>query len=386
MTTAAAPIAASADVIARAREFCATHLKEIAGKLDNENRFPTELLPLLAEEGFWGLNYPTEYGGAGLDAVTTHKVAKEFAKVSAGVALTFHVQWMATDVLLKYGTEEQKRKYLPDLIQGKKIAAFDISEVQAGSDMAGIKAEATRTEGGWLLNGAKYFCTNGGLADIYLVAFKTDPAAGAKGVSMFLIEKGTPGFSIGANEEKMGCRSAVLTALSFRDCAVGAEALVGKVNEGFKAAMHGLVGGRLGMASMGLGIAEAALEEAGRYANKRIAFGKPLSALYSVQEMLADMHIKLQAAELLVFQTAAARDSGRDYSLESSVAKLFVAETVTLCCHNAMQIFGGHGYMKAHAIERLARDGRLMDVGVGSSEVLKMVVGMSVAKSMATSS
>jgi alkylation response protein AidB-like acyl-CoA dehydrogenase len=381
-----ATVAASIDVIARARQFCATHLQGLAETLDRENRFPTELLPLLAEEGFWGLNYPPEFGGAGLDSVTTHKVAKEFAKVSAGVALTFHVQWMATDVLLKYGSAEQKQKYLPDLIQGRKIAAFDISEVQAGSDVAGIQAGATPNDTGWLLNGDKYFCTNGGLADIYLVAFKTDPAAGAKGVSIFLIEKGTPGFSIGATEEKMGCRSAVLTGLSFRDCAVGTESLVGKVNEGFKAAMHGLCGGRLGMASMGLGIAEAAIEEATRYANTRIAFGKPLSALYAIQEMLADMYIKCQAAELLVFQTAASRDSGKDYSLESTVAKLFVAETVNLTCHKAMQVFGGHGYMKNHAIERLTRDGRLMDVGVGSSEVLKMVVGTAVAKSMSSKS
>ena len=378
MATAAIDV----EVVAKARQFCASHLKGLAAKLDQENRFPTELLPMLAEEGYWGLNYPPKYGGAGLDAVTTHKVAKEFAKVSAGVALTFHVQWMATDVLLKYGAEEQKNKYLPALIQGKKIAAFDISEVQAGSDMANIQAGAVPSGEGWLLNGDKYFCTNGGLADIYLVAFKTDPAAGARGISMFLIEKGTPGFSIGPTEEKMGCRSAVLTGLHFDNCAVPADALIGKVNEGFKAAMYGLNGGRLGMSSMGLGIAEAALEEAVRHANSRLAFGKPLSALYAVQEMLSDMHVKCKAAELLVFQTAALRDSGKDYSLESSVAKLFVAETVNLVCHNAMQIFGGHGYMKNHSLERLARDGRLMDVGVGSSEVLKMVVGTAVAKSM----
>jgi alkylation response protein AidB-like acyl-CoA dehydrogenase len=377
-----ASTANAVDVVSRARGFCEEHLKPLAEKLDRENRFPVELLPLLAEAGFWGLNYPAEYGGSGLDAVTTHKVAKEFAKASAGVALTFHVQWMAADVLLKFGSEEQKRKYLPQLIQGKKIAAFDISEIHAGSDVAGIKAGAVQTEAGWVLNGDKYFCTNGGLADIYLVAFKTDPAAGAKGISMFLIEKGTPGFTVGANEEKMGCRSAVLTSLSFRDCNVAAGALVGKLNEGFKAAMYGLNGGRLGMSSMGLGIAEAAMEEAGHYANTRIAFGKPLAALYSVQEMLAEMYVKCKAAELLVDQTAALRDAGKDYSLEGSVAKLFVAETVTLVCHKAIQVFGGHGYMKGHAVERYARDGRLLDVGVGSSEVLKMVVGVAVAKSM----
>jgi alkylation response protein AidB-like acyl-CoA dehydrogenase len=169
---------------------------------------------------------------------------------------------MATDVLLKFGSESQKRKYLPDLIQGKKIAAFDISEAQAGSDVAAIKAEAKQTEIGWVLNGAKYFCTNGGLADVYMAGFKTNPEGGAKGISIFLVEKGTPGFHIGPTEEKMGCRSSVMTSLDFRNCAVGPESLVGTVNEGFKAAMYGLAGGRLGIASMGLGIAEAAMEGA----------------------------------------------------------------------------------------------------------------------------
>jgi len=379
-----ATVATATEPVVRAREFCATHLQRLAAELDRENRFPTELLPKLAEEGVWGMNYPAEFGGGGLDSVTTHKVAKEYAKVSAGVALTFHVHWMATDVLLKFGTPEQKAKYLPDMMRGKKIAAFDISEAQAGSDVAGIQAAATPVEPGWALNGAKYFCTNGGLADIYFVAFKTNPEAGAKGVSIFVIEKGTPGFNIGPNQEKMGCCSAVLTGLEFKNCIIPSENLIGTANEGFKAAMYGLTGGRLGMASMGLGIAEAAMESAARYANLRQAFGKPLSALYSVQEMLSDMYVHCQAAELVVFRTAAQRDAGKDYSLDSTVAKLFVAETVNLVCHKAMQIFGGHGYMKHSGVERLARDARLMDIGVGSTEVLKMVVGGAVAKMMST--
>lgn len=363
-----------------AKVFCKSYLQPIAKELDVQSRFPKELLGPMAEAGFLGMNYPLEYGGRGYDSVTTHRVAKEFAKASAGVALTLHVHWMAVDVILKFGTEAQKEKYLPDLLKGKKIAAYDISEAQAGSDAAGIKSTAENIDEGWILNGAKYFCTNGGLADIYVVALKTEVEAGAKGISMFIVEKGTPGFVIGVPEEKMGCRSSYTTSLTFTNCVIPHGSMIGEMNQGFKIAMHGLVGGRLGMASMGLGIAEAALETAAKYANRRKAFGKPLNALFAVQEMLADMYIKLEAANLLVFETAKKRDSGKDYALETSVAKLFVAEVVDEICHKALQIFGGHGYMKYNDVERYARDARLLDIGVGTSEVLKMVVGSAVAK------
>lgn len=368
------------NLVESAKVFCKNYLQPIAKELDIQCRFPHELLGPMAEAGFFGMNYPKEYGGGGYDSVTTHMVAKEFAKVSAGVALTLHVHWMAADVLLKFGTEAQKEKYLPDLLKGKKIAAFDISEAQAGSDAAGMKSTAENTDAGWILNGTKYFCTNGGLADIYLVAVKTDAEAGAKGISMFIVEKETPGFEIGVPEEKMGCRSSYTTGLTFKNCVIAQDNLIGKMNEGFKVAMYGLVGGRLGMASMGLGIAEAALEIAAEYANRRRAFGKPLNTLFAIQEMLADMYVKCEAATLLVMETAKKRDSGKDYALETSVAKLFVAEVVNEVCHKALQIFGGHGYMKYNDLERYARDARLLDIGVGTSEVLKMVVGSAVAK------
>ena len=368
------------DVVDQARLFCQNNLQPIARELDTNSRFPTELLSIMAEAGFFGINYDVKYGGSGYDSITTHLVAKEIAKVSAGVALTFHVHWMAVDVLLRFGNEVQKEKYLPDLLRGKKVAAYTISEVQAGSDAAGIKATAESIETGWLINGAKYFCTNGGLADIYFVALKTDIQAGAKGISMFIVEKGTTGFEIGAPEEKMGCRSSYTTALVFNNCVVPQDNMLGGINTGFKIAMYGLVGGRLGMASMGLGIAEAALESAAKYANKRVAFGKSLNTIFAVQEMLADMHVKLEAANLLVWETAKKRDSGKDYALETSIAKLFVTDVVNEVCHKALQIFGGHGYMKYNDVERYARDARLLDIGVGASEVLKMVVGTAVAK------
>jgi butyryl-CoA dehydrogenase len=368
------------DMIDKVRSFCEKILQPIAKELDLNSRFPSELLPQMREMGLWGINYDIQYGGGGCDSCTTHLAIKEIAKVSAGVALTLHVHWMAVDVLLRFGTRAQKDKYLPALLRGEKIAAYTISEGQAGSDAAGIKATAVKTEAGWLLNGAKFFCTNGGLAELYFVALKTDVEAGAKGISMFIVEKGTPGFEIGASEEKMGCRSSYTTALTFKNCVIPQENMLGSINSGFKIAMNGLVGGRLGMASIGVGIAEAALESAAQYANRRSAFGKPLHTLFAVQEMLAEMYVKLEAAKLLVLDTAKKRDSGEDYSLETSVAKLFATEAVNEICHKSLQIFGGHGYMKYNAVERYARDARLLNIGVGASEVLKMVIGSAVAK------
>lgn len=365
------------------KRFAGQKLKPIARELDTAGRFPDELLEDMRSLGLFGLNYPEEHGGGGQDSVVTHQALAEVAKASAGVALTLHVHYMALDVLLRFGTDGQKTKYLRNMLSGSSIAAFTLSEVGAGSDAAAITASARAEKEGWRLTGTKYFCTNGGLADLYFVAFKTKPEAGAKGISLFIIEKGTPGFHIGRCEEKMGCRSSVTTGLVFENCWIPAENLMGQVDDGFKLAMFGLTGGRLGMASMGLGIAEAAMEAAAEYAGKRQAFGKPISSLYAVQEMLADMFVALESSRLIVRSTAALRDTGNDYSLETSVAKLHVARSAGEICHKALQIFGGHGYMKHNPVERFSRDARLMDIGVGASEVLKMVVGGAVSRKYA---
>lgn len=366
--------------------FSKEKLVPIARMLDQENRFPTELLVEMAVAGFWGAPYPKEYGGLGLSITCGQQMATELAKASAGVALTFHVHWMAVDVLLKYGTEEQKNRWLPDLLTGKKIAAYTISEVCAGSDAASMEATAIPCEGGYQLNGVKYFSTNGGIADLFVLALKTAPELGGKGISVFVVERDCPGLSLGPNLDKMGCRSSNTTSVIMKDCMVPADHLLGKENGGFKIAMNGLVGGRLGMCAMGIGIAEASLEEAAAYANERIAFGKPISALYSIQSMISDIYVKLEAARLLTYQVARQMDEGRECSLETSVAKLFVADVVEEATQKALQVFGGHGYVKSCAVERYARDGRLMSIGVGSSEVLKMVVGGSVLRSYQKSS
>lgn len=366
------------DMIRRARGFTEKFIKPIAKEIDESNRFPIELKEYMEEQGFFGIHYPKEYGGLGLDSYTAYSVVAEIAKESAGISLMFSVHWMAVDTIIKYGSDEIKEKYLKDLVTGKKIAAYSLSEFQAGSDASGIKTTAKKIGNEWALNGSKYFCTNGGIADIYVLTCKTNIEKAAKGISVFIIEKDEPGFTIGPYENKMGCRSSATTSLTLNNCLIPMGNIIGKENEGFKISMYGLCGGRVGMAAMGIGIAQSALDEASTYANKRIAFGKPLSKLFAVQEMISDSYVKLQSSELLLKMTCEKIDSGKNFSLESTVAKLSAADMVNTVCYNAVQIFGGHGYLKNNKVERFARDGRLMDIGVGSSEVLKMVVGSSV--------
>lgn len=363
------------NAVARAAEFAKTKLCPLAVKLDEENRPPVELMDEMREAGFFGMRYPRELGGGGLSATASYLAMAELAKASAGVALLILVHWMAIDTLLKFGTDEQKQRWLPDMVQGKKIAAFTISEAQAGSDAAGITASAVRTDDGYMLNGTKYFCTNGGVADLFMIAAKTDPEGGNRGISMFMIEKDTAGFVVTPPMEKLGCRSSSTTALGITDCKVLENQRIGAENGGFKAAMYGLVGGRMGMAAMGLGIAEAAMADSLAYANRRIAFGAPLSKLPAIQAMAGDMHIKVAAVRSMLMAVTGKQDQGLDFSLDSSALKIFTAETVTEVTNKALQIYGGHGYVKGCPAERYYRDGRLMDIGVGATEVLKQVLG-----------
>lgn len=362
-------------VVEQAACFAREKIAPLAVKLDEENRPPYELIEEMAQLGFFGMRYPKELGGMDCSAVTTYLAVSELSQGSAGVGLLLLVHWMAVDALIKFGTEEQQDRWLPDLISGKKIGALTISEAVAGSDASGITTLAEKTEGGYILNGAKYFSTNGSLADIYVVTAKTNPEAGGKGISAFVVEKGTPGFEITPPLEKLGCRSSITTALSFKDCFVGDECLLGAENAGLKPAMYALVGGRMGMGAMGLGIAEAAKKAALGYANRRIAFGAPLAKLPAVQAMTGDMEIKTAAMRSLLISVSQKQDNGEDYAGDTSVLKIFVAEGVMEVCNKALQIYGGHGYVKGNPAERYYRDARLMDIGVGATEVLKQVVG-----------
>lgn len=362
------------------RDFCEKYIKPIAKQLDEVSEFPKEILKPMRELKLFSLHYPKEYGGLELDYETSFEIIREISKYSAGIGLLYAVHWMAADVLLKYGTEKQKEKYLKDIVEGNKIAAYAISEPSAGSDAAGIKATASKDEDHYILNRNKYFCTNGSIADIYIVACKTDEEKGAKGISLFILEKGTKGMEITSVIDKMGCRSSVTTDLILKECRVPVENILGEENKGFKIAMDGLVGGRLGMCAIGIGISEAAINKAIQYSNNRIAFGKPISGLYAIQSKISNMYIKLEACRALFKKTCEARNNHKDYSLEASVAKVFIGEAVNSICYEAIQIMGGHGYVRNNEVERLYRDGRLIDIGVGTSEVLNMVIGSTILK------
>ncbi|WML37145.1 acyl-CoA dehydrogenase family protein [Clostridium sp. OS1-26] len=362
------------------REFCEKYIKPIAKQLDEVSEFPKKILKPMRELKLFSMHYPKEYGGLELDYETSFGIIREISKYSAGIGLLYAVHWMAADVLLKYGTERQKGKYLKDLVEGNKIAAYAISEPTAGSDAAGIRATALKDEGFYILNGKKYFCTNGSLADIYIIACKTDEEKGAKGISLFILEKGTKGMEITNVIDKMGCRSSITTDLVLKECRIPSENMLGEENKGFKIAMDGLVGGRLGMCAIGIGISEAALNKAIQHSNNRIAFGKPISSLYSIQSKISNMYIKLEASKALFKKTCEVRNSHKDYSMEASVAKVFIGETVNIICYEAIQIMGGHGYVRNNEVERFYRDGRLIDIGVGTSEVLNMVIGSTILK------
>lgn len=368
------------ELLLKVKEFCEKDIKPISKQLDEVSEFPKDILKPMRELKLFSLHYPKEYGGLGLDFGTSFEIVREISKYSAGIGLLFAVHWMAADVLLKYGTEQQKEKYLKDLISGNKIAAYSISEPVAGSDAAGIKTIALKNGENYVLKGSKYFCTNGSLADIYIVACKTDEEKGAKGISLFILEKEIKGLEITNFIDKMGCRSSITTDLILKECIVSSENMLGEENKGFKIAMDGLVGGRLGMCAIGIGISEAAINRALHYSNNRIAFGKPIGSLYAVQDKISNMYIKLEGARTLFKKACETRESYKDYSLEVSVAKVFIGEAVNSICYEAIQIMGGHGYVRNNEVERFYRDGRLIDIGVGTSEVLNMVIGSTILK------
>ncbi|MDK2867585.1 MAG: hypothetical protein PWP51_2864 [Clostridiales bacterium] len=362
-------------MIETACQFSKEHIAPIAESLDEVNRCPTELIVLMQKEGFFSAPYPVAEGGLGFSQAESWAIVRALSKESAGIGLMYVVHWMAVDVLIKYGSEALKSKYLSDMIRGIKLASYAISEIKAGSDAASMTCQAILTDDSLCLNGNKFFVTNGGFADLFVVAFKTSPEMGTKGISLAVVEREYEGVKISYLANKMGFRSSSTTNLILKDCIIPRSNCIGDINRGYKIALDGLVGGRMGMAALGIAIGEAAMENALLYANKRIAYGKPIAGLYSIQQKAAEMHQLLEAAHALFEKTCTLRDHGDDYSLAASTAKVFTAKAVDKICHEAVQCLGGHGYLKNHAVERYQRDGRLIHIGVGTTEVLEMVIG-----------
>jgi len=353
----------------------------VRAELDEKEEFPWEIMKVLADTDLFGVYIPEEYGGLGGGILDLCLVVEELSRVCSGVAVSYAASGLGTITLLQYGTEEQKRKYLPDIASGKKLAAFALTEANAGSDAGGIETTAQRTSGGYIINGTKQFITNGGEAEIYTVIALTDKERGPRGASAFLVDKGTPGFSFGRKEKKLGIRASATRELVFEDCLVPEENIIGREGMGFIMTMKLLDCSRPGLGAQAVGLAQGALEAAVDYARKRIQFGHPIIAQQAVQQMLADMATQVEAARALVYAAARMIDSGaRNFTQESAMAKVFASDTAMRVTTDAMQIFGGVGYMRDYPIEKMFRDAKITQIYEGTNQVLRNAIAFELRK------
>ena len=363
------------------REFAVNEVKPIAAEIDETERFPMENVQKMAKLGMMGIPFAKEYGGANGDVLSYIIAVEELSKVCAttGVILSAHTSLCAS-VINEHGNKDQKDKYLKDLTTGKKIGAFGLTEPGAGTDAAGQQTTAVLDGDHYVLNGSKIFITNGGVAETFIIFAMTDKSQGTRGISAFIVEKSFPGFSIGKLEDKMGIRGSSTTELIMENCIVPKENLIGKEGKGFGIAMKTLDGGRIGIASQALGIAEGAFEEAVEYMKERKQFGKPLSTKQGLQWYIAEMDTKIEAAKYLVYKAAFNKQNGIPYSIDAARAKLFAAEVAMEVTTKVVQIFGGYGYTKEYPVERMMRDAKITEIYEGTSEVQKMVIAGSILR------
>ena len=368
------------------REFAQNEVKPLAQEVDETEEFPMETLKKMQKVGFMGIPVPKEYGGQGCDPLTYAMCVEELSKVcgTTGVVVSAHTS-LCVDPIMTYGTEEQKQKYLVPLAKGEKLGAFGLTEPGAGTDAQGVQTKAVLDGDEWVLNGSKCFITNGKVADIYIIIAVTDIVEDKKGrkkklFSAFIVEKGTPGFTFGTKEKKMGIRGSATYELIFQDCRIPKENLLGQQGKGFPIAMHTLDGGRIGIAAQALGIAEGALETTIAYVKERKQFGRSIAAQQNTQFMLADMATKVEAAQLLVYKAAMAKATKKVYSTEAAMAKLYAAEVAMEVTTKAVQLHGGYGYIREYDVERMMRDAKITEIYEGTSEVQKMVISADLLK------
>ena len=361
------------------REFAVTEVEPIAADIDREHRFPTETVEKMARYGLLGVPFPTEYEGAGGDHISYAITVEELSRVcaSTGVICSAHTSLCCWPIFA-WGTEEQKAKYLPDLLSGRKLGAFGLTEPGAGTDSAGQQTRAVLDGDEYVLNGSKVFITNGGYAETFVVMAMTDKSKGNRGITAFIVEKGDEGFSIGKTEDKMGICASSTTELVFKDCRIPADRVLGKVGQGFKVAMSTLDGGRIGIASQALGIAQGALDVTVDYMKARKQFGKKLSEMDALRQVVADLATKIEAARLLIYQAADMKDKHMNYGPKSAMAKLFAAETAMEVTTKCVQLHGGYGYTKDYPVERMMRDAKITEIYEGTSEVQRIVIAASV--------
>ncbi len=365
------------------REFVEKEVKPLATELDEEERFPVETVKKMAEIGIMGIPIPTQYGGAGGDNLMYAMAVEELSKAcgTTGVVVSAHTS-LGSWPILKFGTEAQKQKYLPKMASGEWIGAFGLTEPNAGTDASGQQTIAVFDEATqeWVINGSKIFITNAGYAHVYVIFAMTDKSKGVKGISAFIIEAGTPGFSIGKKEKKLGIRGSATCELIFEDVRLPKENLLGDLGKGFKIAMMTLDGGRIGIASQALGLAQGALDEAVQYVKERKQFGRALPKFQNTAFQLANLEVKVEAARLLVYKAAWKESNHLPYTVDAARAKLFAAETAMEVTTKAVQLFGGYGYTREYPVERMMRDAKITEIYEGTSEVQRMVISGNLLK------
>jgi alkylation response protein AidB-like acyl-CoA dehydrogenase len=364
-----------------ARRIAEERILPIRAELDEKEEFPWEVIQDMAKSDLFRIFVPAEYDGLGGGCLELCLAMEELSRVCSGIAISFAASALGSYTLMDYGSEEQKRKYLPDIASGKRLAAFALTESSAGSDASAIRTTAEKVEGGYLINGSKQFITNGGEAEIYTIIALTDKTRGARGASALLVEKGTPGFSFGKKEKKMGIRSSSTRELVFQNCLVPSENIIGKPGMGFILAMRLLNKSRPGVGAQALGIAQGALEAAHDYTRQRIQFGQPLLSQPVVQYMLADMAIQVEAARTLVYAAARNIDSGsKDTTESSAMAKIFASDVAMRVTTDAVQLCGGAGFMKDYPVEKMMRDAKITQIYEGSNQVLRGAVAAELRK------
>ena len=357
------------------KDFSVQELEPSVHDRDQASKFDRNLYNKMADQGFTGIYFEEKYGGAEMDYTSYILAIEEMSKVDDGMAISLSATVsLCAAPIHEYGTEEQKAKYLTPLAEGSKMGAFGLTEPNAGTDAGGQQTVAVLEGDHYVLNGSKIFITNGSEAEINIIFAMTDKSRGARGITAFIVEKGTPGFSIGAKEDKLGIRTSITTELIFQDCKIPVENRLGKEGEGFKIAMKTLDGGRIGVAAQALGIATAALDHAIRYSKERQQFGKPISAFQAISFMMADMAMKIDAARLLVYRAAWLKETGQEYGTEAAMAKCFASDVAMEVTTDAIQIFGGYGYSKEYPVERLMRNAKITQIYEGTSEIQRIVI------------
>lgn len=372
-------------IVETAREVAQKKILPVREKYDHEGIFPWDIVTALGEADLCGLYIPAEYGGFGGGVFELCLAVEELSKVCGGISLAMAATALGTFPILLFGSDEQKKKYLPDIAAGKTLVAFGLTEANAGSDALGMKTTAVPDGDSWMLNGTKQWITNGENAKVYTVLAKTNPSKGARGITAFIVEKGTPGFTFGKHEDKMGIRASSTTELIFQDCRIPKNAILGKEGMGSVVAINTLNYSRPGVGAQALGIAAGALEDAVKYSRERIQFGAPISSFQAIQHMLADMATEVEAARALLYATARTIDAGeKKFAKESAMTKLFCSDVAMKVTVDALQVYGGYGYMREYPMEKRMRDAKITQIYEGTNQVQRNEIATQLIKEAAS--